>query len=426
MGIWRIPVDEIDRPGSFASHMNRSIVLLLNVLSQLKDYPTLLKICSMLQRTPDQGKKYLRDADRQVLAQRAFVLTVMVLEDMLHELTEVSEDQSGQCCDVLEARMTTDVFHKASAEDGQEPLPPKAALSGEEGASYSTEDVAQGEGQDQPLSAMEPDEGKPEKPPKEASPSGPAEPMECDHFAAEPEKMEAFSLYPEAAQLPPGKICKDKAPESRTTAELSLEDLSISSKHQQLEAGKGQAGPTEETSQKANRKRKLAGDTESGKTLLLDAYRVWQQGQKVMTYDLGKIEKIMSETYMLIKQVDEAAALEQAVKFCQVHIGASAQKQLAGDAPATPKHPRDSRDHFFAAAPKSLTPPMGTAADAPSSVAEALPRLADQQSKPKAASPSSSSSSSSSSTTGGLLLPPQEPAGVENIKEMPPTSSLKP
>ncbi|KAG8146479.1 hypothetical protein E2320_012814 [Naja naja] len=399
LGIWRIPVDEIDRPGSFASHMNRSIVLLLNVLSQLKDYPTLLKISSMLQRTPDQGKKYLRDADRQVLAQRAFVLTVMVLEDMLHELTEVSEDQSGQCCDVLETRMTTDVFHKASAEDGQEPLPPKAALSGGEGASYSTEDVAQEEGQDQPLTAMEPNEGKLENPPKEASPSGPAEPMECDHFAAEPEKMEASSLYPEPAQLPSGKVCKDKAPESRTTAELSLEDLSISSKHQQLEAGKGQAGPTEETSQKPNRKRKLAGDTESGKTLLLDAYRVWQQGQKVMTYDLGKIEKIMSETYMLIKQ-------------------------LAGDAPATPKHPRDSRDHFFSAAPKSLTPPMGTAADAASSVAEALPRLADQQSKPKAASPSSSSSSSS--TTGGLLLPPQEPTGLENIKEMPPTSSFKP
>uniref|UniRef100_A0A8C6YEC4 Calcineurin-binding protein cabin-1 n=1 Tax=Naja naja TaxID=35670 RepID=A0A8C6YEC4_NAJNA len=422
-GIWRIPVDEIDRPGSFASHMNRSIVLLLNVLSQLKDYPTLLKISSMLQRTPDQGKKYLRDADRQVLAQRAFVLTVMVLEDMLHELTEVSLPV-GQCCDVLETRMTTDVFHKASAEDGQEPLPPKAALSGGEGASYSTEDVAQEEGQDQPLTAMEPNEGKLENPPKEASPSGPAEPMECDHFAAEPEKMEASSLYPEPAQLPSGKVCKDKAPESRTTAELSLEDLSISSKHQQLEAGKGQAGPTEETSQKPNRKRKLAGDTESGKTLLLDAYRVWQQGQKVMTYDLGKIEKIMSETYMLIKQVDEAAALEQAVKFCQVHIGASAQKQLAGDAPATPKHPRDSRDHFFSAAPKSLTPPMGTAADAASSVAEALPRLADQQSKPKAASPSSSSSSSS--TTGGLLLPPQEPTGLENIKEMPPTSSFKP
>lgn len=55
-GIWRIPVDEIDRPGSFAWHMNRSIVLLLKVLAQLRDHSTLLKVSSMLQRTPDQGK----------------------------------------------------------------------------------------------------------------------------------------------------------------------------------------------------------------------------------------------------------------------------------------------------------------------------------------------------------------------------------
>lgn len=201
--------------------------------------------------------------------------------------------------------MTTDVFRKASAEEGQEHLPPKTALSREEGTSYGIEDVAREEGQDQLLTAMEPAKGKPEKEMKGVSPSGTAEPMECDHFAAEPEKMEASSLYPELAQAPSGKVCKDKVPESRTTAELSLEDLSISSKHQQLEAGKAQgpACPPEETSQKPNRKRKLAGDTESGKTLLLDAYRVWQQGQKVMTYDLGKIEKIMSETYMLIKQV---------------------------------------------------------------------------------------------------------------------------
>lgn len=55
-GIWRIPVDEIDRPGSFAWHMNRSVVLLLKVLAQLRDHGTLLRVSSMLQRTPDQGK----------------------------------------------------------------------------------------------------------------------------------------------------------------------------------------------------------------------------------------------------------------------------------------------------------------------------------------------------------------------------------
>lgn len=36
-------------------------------------------------------RKYLRDADRQVLAQQAFVLTVKVLEDTLDDLTQVRQ-----------------------------------------------------------------------------------------------------------------------------------------------------------------------------------------------------------------------------------------------------------------------------------------------------------------------------------------------
>lgn len=69
-------MDEIDRPGSFASHMNRSIVLLLNVLSQLKDYNTLLKVSSMLQRTPDQGKY---DAFILICCCLCFVLCITIL-----------------------------------------------------------------------------------------------------------------------------------------------------------------------------------------------------------------------------------------------------------------------------------------------------------------------------------------------------------
>lgn len=93
--------------------------------------------------------------------------------------------------------------------------------------------------------------------------------------------------------------------ESARTPELSLEELSISSRQQlmQVQASTAHRGTHTMTTARPNRKRKLLEDVESGKTLLLDAYRVWQQGQKVMTYDLGRIEKIMSETYMLIKQV---------------------------------------------------------------------------------------------------------------------------
>ncbi|XP_063000055.1 calcineurin-binding protein cabin-1 isoform X2 [Elgaria multicarinata webbii] len=414
-GIWRIPVDEIDRPGSFASHMNRSIVLLLNVLSQLKDYNTLLKVSSMLQRTPDQGKKYLRDADRQVLAQRAFILTVLVLEDMLNELTEVSEEQDSKCCSLLGARMTTDVSNKASAEEGQESLPKRTTLSDGAVAAYGgAENAVKEVTQGQPPSVMDtvvkPLEPVPNQEATEGPQLGSTEPMDLDEYSSDPGKLGS-------AQGLPGRISKDKLPESRT-AELSLEDLSISSKHQQLDTVKVrvQAAPTEEVSQRPNRKRKLINDAESGKTLLLDAYRVWQQGQKVMTYDLGKIEKIMSETYMLIKQVDEDAALEQAVKFCQVHIGASTQKQSTGETPTTPKHPRDSKESFFSAAPPALTPPTGTA-DAMAS--DSLLRLTDLHTKSKTASPPPSSSASV------LLLPPQEQTGVEHIEEeVPSVSSL--
>ncbi|XP_072455696.1 calcineurin-binding protein cabin-1 [Notamacropus eugenii] len=329
-GIWRIPVDEIDRPGSFASHMNRSIVLLLQVLSQLKDYGTLLRVSSMLQRTPDQGKKYLRDADRQVLAQQAFVLTVKVLEETLNELTEGSEGQ----------RMTTDVSNKPSAEEGSEVLPKKLALSDGGGGGKGIAPNYT------PLATDTADPSTLKEHPRASS----TEPMEL-----EPEKTDVALRRPEAERPPPARTPKDRGPDGRPT-ELSLEDLSISSRQQQLLAQpppqplliKGLGQPTlDEAAQRSSRKRKLLDDPESGKNLLLDAYRVWQHGQKVMAYDLGKIEKIMSDTYMLIKQVDEGAALEQAVKFCQVHLGTSAQRQATGDTPTTPKPPKDSRESFF-------------------------------------------------------------------------------
>ncbi|XP_010718619.1 calcineurin-binding protein cabin-1-like isoform X2 [Meleagris gallopavo] len=373
--------------------MNRSIVLLLNVLSQLKDYNTLLKVSSMLQRTPDQGKKYLRDADRQVLAQQAFVLTVKVLEDTLNDLTQVSEDQSAKTSNLTSGRMTTDVSNKTSAEEGKDVLPKKPVLS--DGVVHSTENGVKEVTQGQIPSAMDilEHEDKNAKEIRELPRPGSVEPMDFDGYSNDPEKIDTLCKHSEPDRLQSGRNSKERVPESRT-AELSLEELSISSKQQQ-QATKVQAVPTEEPVQRSSRKRKLLEDVESGKTLLLDAYRVWQQGQKVMAYDLGKIEKIMSETYMLIKQVDEEVALEQAVKFCQVHMGASAQKQSTAETPTTPKHTKDNRESFFPVTPATLHPaPVNPDTVTP----ENLLRLNDLHSKSKPASSSSSSSSSASSS----------------------------
>ncbi|KAJ7309748.1 hypothetical protein JRQ81_007813 [Phrynocephalus forsythii] len=413
-GIWRIPVDEIDRPGSFASHMNRSIVLLLDVLSQLKDHHTLLKVSSMLQRTPDQGKKYLRDADRQVLAQRAFVLTVLVLEDMLRELTEVSGDQDPTCCSLSgPAGMTTDVSHQAGADEGREAFPKKSALP--EARVACGPEALEKEGALPPaMDTARPLEAKPGPEGKQGPQAGPTEPMDLGQGSDDLQETGwASSGTPEVARGLLGRAPKDRGPEGRAT-ELSLEELSISSRPPPESVRVWlQAPAPEEGSQRPSRKRKLLQDTESGQTLLLDAYRVWQQGQKVMTYDLGKIEKIMSETYMLIKQVDEEAALEQAVKFCQVHIGAaSAQKQSTAETPTTPKHPRDSRDAFFPGAPPaSLTPPSGGGDPLPS---EAPLKPSETQARPKSAP------LATPTFTAAPLPPPQEPpAGLGSISEGP-------
>ncbi|XP_052020449.1 calcineurin-binding protein cabin-1 isoform X4 [Apodemus sylvaticus] len=410
-GIWRIPVDEIDRPGSFAWHMNRSIVLLLKVLAQLRDHGTLLKVSSMLQRTPDQGKKYLRDADRQVLAQRAFILTVKVLEDTLSELAEGLEHPGSKACGLSGARMTTDVSHKASPEDGQESLPNPKKPPLADGSGPGPEPGGKvGPLNQLPVATDTRDntDQSVDLKDKESPQVGLTEPMDTGEAAVRHPDLEQTS------RLLPGRPPRDRGPESRS-AELSLEELSISSRQQPAPlapspvtptstavpttVGARGAGHSEEAPPRPNRKRKLLEDTESGKTLLLDAYRVWQQGQKGMAYDLSRIEKIMSETYMLIKQVDEETALEQAVKFCQVHLGAATQRQASGDAPTTPKHPKDSRENFF---PATVVPtvPDPTASDA-------LQRPSDSHLKPVLAPvitrpPSASASTPDLSTDPGL------------------------
>uniref|UniRef100_A0A3B5AI00 Calcineurin-binding protein cabin-1 n=1 Tax=Stegastes partitus TaxID=144197 RepID=A0A3B5AI00_9TELE len=341
-GIWRIPVDEIDRPGSFASHMNRSIVLLLEVLSQLKDHDTLLKVSFMLQRTPDQGKKYLRDVDRQVLAKRAFFLTVKVLEDNLNSLTGVRRHKPTP------TMTTTDTSNRPSSEDSKHAVPKKPGL---------TEGAYKGSKVQESYSV------KVETAGSEGHKAGPEEPMELDtaHWRKPSSTTDSQGNQTEAETSLSGMEAQQKVTDSSRTPELSLEELSISSRQQQLQASAPKvtvaAGGTDQgLLRKPNRKRKLLEDVESGKTLLLDAYRVWQQGQKVMTYDLGRIEKIMSETYMLIKQVDEDVALDQAVKFCQIQLAASAQRQVKFcDAPTTPKYTKEHRDIFF---PASLPTPV--------------------------------------------------------------------
>ncbi|KAG9354819.1 hypothetical protein JZ751_001532 [Albula glossodonta] len=309
-GIWRIPVDEIDRPGSFASHMNRSIVLLLEVLSQLKDHDTLLK---------------------------------------------VSEQPSKVHLPPMGEMTTTDVSNRAGAEDARH-APPKKPPGLTEGAcpagpEAGPREASQSQNSLQAMDTVEQEQQQQQQGVERAEKGeggarpGSEEPMELDAglWGGAARTAEPFPSPPVTAEAPGATAITaepaEKGPEYSRAHELSLEELSISSKQQQLQASlaKGQlptVGAEPAVARRPSRKRKLLEDVESGKTLLLDAYRVWQQGQKVMTYDLGRIEKIMSETFMLIKQRERVERVQQPEQSPSSSISKGSPGLIDGVVPA--------------------------------------------------------------------------------------------
>lgn len=54
--LWRIPVNEVDRPGSFCTHIYRAVYLLLDVLLEAKDNQLLLHVSAFLYKTPDKDR----------------------------------------------------------------------------------------------------------------------------------------------------------------------------------------------------------------------------------------------------------------------------------------------------------------------------------------------------------------------------------
>ena len=62
--VWRIPISEIDRPGSFASHCSKSLMLLIDVLKSLGDLNTLTDIALQLRKPPTEENKFVHESDR--------------------------------------------------------------------------------------------------------------------------------------------------------------------------------------------------------------------------------------------------------------------------------------------------------------------------------------------------------------------------
>lgn len=101
-GIWRVPTQEIDRPGNFTTHLSKCVVILMEVLKKSNDYDTLVDLALQLQRNPEADKKYLNDADKKELFHQAVTCCVQAFKNKLREIpTENSEDRSRELLSLM-------------------------------------------------------------------------------------------------------------------------------------------------------------------------------------------------------------------------------------------------------------------------------------------------------------------------------------
>ncbi|XP_029179074.1 calcineurin-binding protein cabin-1-like [Nylanderia fulva] len=89
-GVWHIPINEIDRPGSFASHMSKCVTLLMQVLKESNDSRMLMQLCIQLGKIPDSDKKYLRDSEREQLSRQALTLCQQSLRSRIQTMGSAS------------------------------------------------------------------------------------------------------------------------------------------------------------------------------------------------------------------------------------------------------------------------------------------------------------------------------------------------
>ncbi|XP_055915859.1 calcineurin-binding protein cabin-1-like [Eupeodes corollae] len=91
-GIWRIPSSEIDRPGSFSSHLVKCVSILIQVLRKSNNHKLLIDVALQLYRTPDNDKRYIKDSERMELYQQAMTFCVQIMRNILKNITETRDN----------------------------------------------------------------------------------------------------------------------------------------------------------------------------------------------------------------------------------------------------------------------------------------------------------------------------------------------
>lgn len=84
-GIWRNKSVEIERPGSFSSHLTKCVNILMQILRKNNDYKLLLEMISHLQRVPDVDKRYVKESERKELLDNAMAFCIQSFKDLVRK-----------------------------------------------------------------------------------------------------------------------------------------------------------------------------------------------------------------------------------------------------------------------------------------------------------------------------------------------------
>lgn len=108
--IWRMPIDEIDRPGSFEHWMFKCTWQLINTCNDLNDTTTLTTVAFQLSRQPETSKRYLQDRPRVLLA----LFAVRTINDIITRLVDKAESIESRRAHLREGILLADKFVKSN------------------------------------------------------------------------------------------------------------------------------------------------------------------------------------------------------------------------------------------------------------------------------------------------------------------------
>jgi hypothetical protein len=100
-GIWRLPLSEVDRAGSFSAHMAKCINSLTEMANMTNDHSILLEISIQLRKPPNSDQKYLYEKQRRAYVKQAYVSLKRVLRSKANDSIK-SKPKEAQLALLLE------------------------------------------------------------------------------------------------------------------------------------------------------------------------------------------------------------------------------------------------------------------------------------------------------------------------------------